>query len=118
MSRRFRNMHGLPIHSSTRIKEIGRGYYYDMNMTRKHGGKTWIAPQSLIREDVGYDSGKQQGGAYRLDQKALYFPNVKGKSLGSGQEKDTTIMCFGRITVLSMLGTRMSEVRLHNAFLL
>jgi len=23
-----------------------------MNMTRKHGGKTWIAPNVLIREDV------------------------------------------------------------------
>ncbi|KAG6868530.1 hypothetical protein C0993_001418 [Termitomyces sp. T159_Od127] len=64
-----------------------------MNMTRKHGGKTWIAPDSLIRED-----------------KALYLPNVKGKSIDTGEEKNTTIMCFGRITVLSMLGTRMSEV--------
>ncbi|KAG6916737.1 hypothetical protein DXG01_005557 [Tephrocybe rancida] len=77
------------------IKEVGRGYYYDMNMTRKHGGKTWIAPKSLIRED-----------------KALYLPNVKGKSIDieEGQIKDTTTMCFGRVTVLSMLGTRMSEI--------
>ncbi|KAG6831200.1 hypothetical protein H0H87_005916 [Tephrocybe sp. NHM501043] len=64
-----------------------------MNMTRKHGGKTWIAPNSLIRED-----------------KALYLPNVKGKSIDTGEEKDTSLMCFGRVTVLSMLGTRMSEI--------
>ena len=36
-----------------RIKEASVGYYHDMNMTRWHGGKTWIAPKSLIREDVG-----------------------------------------------------------------
>ncbi|GLB42013.1 putative ATP10 protein [Lyophyllum shimeji] len=60
------------------IKEVGKGYYYDINMTRKHGGKTWIASKSLIRED-----------------KALYLPNIKGKSID---------------TILAMLGTRMSEV--------
>ncbi|KAF8887588.1 ATP10 protein-domain-containing protein [Infundibulicybe gibba] len=41
------------------IKEAGKGYFHDMNMTRKHGGKTWIAPKVLIRED-----------------KALYLPNI------------------------------------------
>ncbi|KAF5381328.1 hypothetical protein D9615_008389 [Tricholomella constricta] len=75
------------------IKEVGKGYYYDMNMTRKHGGKTWIAPKALIRED-----------------KALYLPNIKGKSIDTSEEKNTTTMCYGRITVLAMLGTRMSEV--------
>ena len=35
-----------------RIKEAGKGYFHDMNMTRKHGGKTWVAPNVLIREDV------------------------------------------------------------------
>lgn len=35
-----------------RIKEAGKGYFHDMNMTRKHGGKTWVAPSVLIREDV------------------------------------------------------------------
>ena len=36
----------------TRIKEAGKGYFHDLNMTRRHGGKTWIAPHVLIREDV------------------------------------------------------------------
>lgn len=35
-----------------RIKEAGKGYFHDMNMTRKNGGKTWIAPNVLIKEDV------------------------------------------------------------------
>ena len=35
-----------------RIKEASVGYFHDLNMTRKHGGKTWLAPKVLIREDV------------------------------------------------------------------
>ena len=35
-----------------RVKEASKGYYSDLNATRKHGGKTWVAPQTLIREDV------------------------------------------------------------------
>lgn len=75
------------------IKEASKGYFHDINMTRKHGGKTWIAPKVLIRED-----------------KALYLPNISGKSLDEGKPKNTTIICFGRITVLAMLGTKISQV--------
>jgi ATPase complex subunit ATP10 len=39
-----------------RIKEASVGYFHDLNMTRKHGGKTWIAPEVLIREDVSLAS--------------------------------------------------------------
>ncbi|KAF8637924.1 hypothetical protein AX17_002545 [Amanita inopinata Kibby_2008] len=75
------------------IREASKGYFHDLNMTRRHGGKTWIAPKVLIRED-----------------KALYLPNVSGKSLDEGTTKDTTTMCFGRVTVLAMLGTKISEL--------
>jgi ATPase complex subunit ATP10 len=40
------------VHYAYSIKEASKGYFHDMNMTRKHGGKTWIAPKVLIREDV------------------------------------------------------------------
>lgn len=46
----------------------------------------------------------------RPAQKALYLPNVAGKSLDDGSTKNTTEMCFGKVTVLAMLGTRVSEV--------
>ncbi|KXN89325.1 Mitochondrial ATPase complex subunit ATP10 [Leucoagaricus sp. SymC.cos] len=75
------------------IKEASVGYFHDLNMTRKHGGKTWIAPRVLIRED-----------------KALYLPNITGKSLDTGAVKNSTEMCFGKVTVLAMLGTRVSEI--------
>ncbi|KAH9478451.1 Mitochondrial ATPase complex subunit ATP10 [Psilocybe cubensis] len=74
------------------IKEVGKGYFHDLNMTRRHGGKTWIAPKVLIRED-----------------KALYLPNVSGSALNDGTKKDTTTLCYGKITVLAMLGTNISE---------
>ena len=44
------------------------------------------------------------------NQKALYLPDILGKSLDEGIGKNTTTMCFGRITVLAMLGTKVSEV--------
>ena len=37
-----------------RIKEASKGYFHDLNATRHHGGKTWIAPSVMIREDVGF----------------------------------------------------------------
>lgn len=34
------------------VQEATKGYFSDLSRTRKHGGKTWIAPKTLIREDV------------------------------------------------------------------
>jgi hypothetical protein len=34
------------------MKEATKGYFTDLNATRRHGGKTWIAPNVMIREDV------------------------------------------------------------------
>jgi ATPase complex subunit ATP10 len=78
-------------------------------MTRKHGGKTWIAPQVLIREDVRPNVAILVHISHGY-QKALYLPNITGKSLDERMQKHTTIMCFGRVTVLVMLGTKISEV--------
>lgn len=35
-----------------RVKQASTGYFYDLHMTRVHGGKTWMAPGVLIRQDV------------------------------------------------------------------
>ncbi len=56
--------HNLSDNSITlkyRIKEAGKGYFHDLNMTRKHGGKTWIAPRVLIKEDVCFYSVRNFG---------------------------------------------------------
>ncbi|OJA08408.1 hypothetical protein AZE42_00994 [Rhizopogon vesiculosus] len=78
------------------MKEATKGYFTDLNATRKHGGKTWIAPNVMIRED-----------------KALYFPNIIGSSLDRKSKKHTTSICEGRISVISMLSTRMSEIHVN-----
>lgn len=79
------------------VKEaVTKGYFHDLNATRHNGGKTWIAPKVLIRES-----------------KSLYFPDVAGKPLSGEAEKNTTHMCLGKISVISMLGTKISEI--HSA---
>jgi len=75
------------------VKEASTGYFYDLHMTRVHGGKTWMAPQVLIRED-----------------KALYFPNIIGNRLDNGVKAHTTRMCAGKVSVIAMLSTRISEI--------
>ncbi|KAG1776363.1 ATPase assembly factor ATP10 [Suillus placidus] len=78
------------------MKEATKGYFTDLNATRRHGGKTWVAPNVMIRED-----------------KALYFPNIVGSSLDTKSKKHTASMCDGRISVVSMLSTRMSEIHVN-----
>ncbi|KAH9039208.1 ATPase assembly factor ATP10 [Lactarius hengduanensis] len=75
------------------VKEASTGYFYDLHMTRVNGGKTWMAPKVLIRED-----------------KALYFPNIIGNRLDSGVRAHTTPMCAGKVSVIAMLSTKISEL--------
>jgi len=75
------------------LKEASKGYFQDLNATRHHGGKTWIAPTVMIRED-----------------KSLYFPNIMGTALDNSDKKHTTDICTGRISVISMLSSKISEI--------
>ncbi|KAI0052069.1 hypothetical protein FA95DRAFT_1580191 [Auriscalpium vulgare] len=75
------------------VKEASTGYFYDLHMTRVHGGKTWMAPNVLIRED-----------------KALYFPNIMGNRLDNGEQTHTTHLFPGKVTVVAMLSTKISEL--------
>jgi len=75
------------------VKAASTGYFYDLHMTRVHGGKTWMAPRVLLRED-----------------KALYFPNIIGNRLDNGVKAHTTHMCAGKVSVIAMLSTRISEI--------
>ncbi|KZT23703.1 hypothetical protein NEOLEDRAFT_1157210 [Neolentinus lepideus HHB14362 ss-1] len=74
------------------IKQIGKGYYEDLINTRHWGGKTWIAPKTVIRED-----------------KALYFPDIVGKSLDKDAEVHTADLLRGKISVVGILGTQISD---------
>lgn len=35
-----------------RVKQASRGYFHDYNELRQQGGKAFVAPKTLIREDV------------------------------------------------------------------
>ncbi|TFK83077.1 hypothetical protein K466DRAFT_590030 [Polyporus arcularius HHB13444] len=76
-------------------REATRGYFYDLNATRRHGGKTWIAPKVMIRED-----------------KALYFPDIHGTALAGSEEKiHTTNLLKDKVSVVALLTTRISEIQ-------
>lgn len=75
------------------IKQATSGYFEDFHKTMHggHGGKMWMAPKVLIRED-----------------KSLYFPDVAGKNL-LGDQVHTTTLCKGNISVVAFLSTQVAE---------
>ncbi|KAG8942835.1 Mitochondrial ATPase complex subunit atp10 [Tulasnella sp. 424] len=75
------------------IKQATSGYFEDFHKTMHggHGGKMWMAPKVLIRED-----------------KSLYFPDVAGKNL-LGDQVHTTTLCKGNISVVAFLSTQAAE---------
>ncbi|WVQ99891.1 hypothetical protein IAU59_007034 [Kwoniella sp. CBS 9459] len=74
------------------VKEATQGYFHDYNRAKVvGGGKLWIAPNVLIRED-----------------KALYFPDIEGRSL-LGSSTHTTDLMRGKTTLVSVITTRLSE---------
>ncbi|WOO82663.1 Mitochondrial ATPase complex subunit ATP10 [Vanrija pseudolonga] len=74
------------------VKEATQGYFHDYHLARKaNGGKLWVAPPVLIRED-----------------RALYFPDISGKAL-TGGTVHTTDLFRGRVSLVSIVNTRVSE---------
>ncbi|KAI0631215.1 ATP10 protein-domain-containing protein [Trametes polyzona] len=75
-------------------REATRGYFADLSATRRHGGKTWIAPKVMIRQD-----------------KALYFPDIYGTPLVGKEKVHTTNLLAGKVSVVTLLTTRISEIQ-------
>ncbi|KAL7277255.1 hypothetical protein ACG7TL_009108 [Trametes sanguinea] len=75
-------------------REATRGYFSDLSATRHHGGKTWIAPKVMIRED-----------------KALYFPDISGTPLSGKEKVHTSNILAGKVSVVTLLTTRISEIQ-------
>ncbi|RSH81404.1 Mitochondrial ATPase complex subunit atp10 [Saitozyma podzolica] len=74
------------------VKEATQGYFHDYNRARSaNGGKLWTAPPVLIRED-----------------RALYFPDISGKSLLSTPVHTTSLLA-NRTSLVTLLSTRISE---------
>ncbi|KAI0370527.1 hypothetical protein BV20DRAFT_279951 [Pilatotrama ljubarskyi] len=87
MDKRLEERHHL-------AREATRGHFADLSATRKHGGKTWIAPKVMIRED-----------------KALYFPDIFGTPLAGKEKVHTTNLLAGKVSVVTLLTTRISEIQ-------
>ncbi|KAH9939465.1 ATP10 protein-domain-containing protein [Amylocystis lapponica] len=80
------------------VKEATKGYFTDLNATRVHGGKTWVAPRVMIREDV----------------KSIVFSGYLGTTLDTGAKVHTTHLCIGKVSIISMLSTKISEIQTAN----
>lgn len=40
------------------VQQVAKGYFHDYNELRHQGGKAWVAPNTLIREDVSTKPGE------------------------------------------------------------
>ena len=76
------------------VKQATRGYFHDFHAMRSHGGKTWRAPPTLIRHD-----------------RALFFPDIAGTSLADKATRHTTDLWPGKVSLVSILNSKISEVR-------
>lgn len=75
------------------VKTATRGYFYDFHSLRSHGGKTWMAPSTMIRSD-----------------RSLWFPTVQGTCLADKKTRDTAELFRGKVSVVCILNSRISEV--------
>jgi mitochondrial ATPase complex subunit ATP10 len=82
------------------VKEATRGYFHDVHAMRSHGGKTWIAPSTLIRQD-----------------RALFFPAISGTSLSeSRQKRNTADFLPGKVSIVAILTSQVSEAHVKSFY--
>lgn len=71
--------------------QIARPYFKDFSDMRFSKGKTFIAPDRIIRAE-----------------RALYFPNLRGRTL-EGLEKDTTPVLEGSVSIVNVFSSEWAE---------
>ncbi|KAL9933528.1 hypothetical protein V8E36_007704 [Tilletia maclaganii] len=74
------------------VAEATKGYFHDFHSLRAHGGKTWRAPTSLIREE-----------------RARWWPDWVGKRLSDGRSMSTAEALRGHVSLVSVLSSKASE---------
>lgn len=77
------------------IQEEGGSYWSDFHAMRNHGGKGWLAPTHLFRQD-----------------KALYFPNVYGRTL-SHDRRDLADALLGKTSLVRVYSATSGEAHVH-----
>ncbi|BGP39825.1 Mitochondrial ATPase complex subunit atp10 [Rhodotorula kratochvilovae] len=79
------------------VKQASRGYFHDYNELRQQGGKAFMAPKTLIREDL-----------------ALYFPDVEGVSLATKEKVHTTDLFEDKVSLVVFSSFRSSEEHINS----
>lgn len=74
------------------VKEATRGYFHDFHAIKSHGGKTWRAPPTLIK-----------------DERALWFPRIEGTRLSDKAKCSTVELFHNKISIVALLGSKISE---------
>lgn len=71
--------------------QIARPYFKDFTDMKHSKGKTFIAPERILKSEH-----------------ALYFPNLKGRTL-NGVDKDTTDVLQGKVSLVSVFSSGWAE---------
>ncbi|BGP15963.1 hypothetical protein JCM10213_004778 [Rhodosporidiobolus nylandii] len=80
------------------VKQVSKGYFHDYNELRgPKGGKAFIAPKTLIREDL-----------------SLYFPDIEGTSLATKEKVHTTNLFEGKVSLVAFSSVRASEEHVNS----
>ncbi|KAM0787779.1 hypothetical protein ACM66B_003834 [Microbotryomycetes sp. NB124-2] len=79
------------------VKQVSKGYFHDYNALRHEGGKTWIAPNTLIKDSL-----------------SLYFPDIEGISLANKQKLHTTDMFPGKVSLVVVSSFKSSEEHVNS----
>ncbi|GAA5916322.1 hypothetical protein JCM8208_007393 [Rhodotorula glutinis] len=79
------------------VKQASRGYFHDYNELRQQGGKAFVAPKTLIREDL-----------------SLYFPDIEGVSLATKGKVHTTDLLEDKVSLVVFSSFRSSEEHINS----
>ncbi|GAA6027328.1 hypothetical protein JCM8097_002597 [Rhodosporidiobolus ruineniae] len=79
------------------VKQVSKGYFSDYNELRHEGGKAFVAPKTLIREDL-----------------ALYFPDIEGTSLATKEKVHTTDLFENKVSLVAFSSFRSSEEHINS----
>ena len=73
---------------------MAQPYFQEMSALKWHEGKSFLANPKLFRADA-----------------ALYFPNLRGRTLDGNKKADTTKALKGRVSVVSMFSSQWAEAQ-------
>lgn len=74
------------------VKEATRGYFHDFHAIKSHGGKTWRAANTMIKED-----------------RAMWFPRIEATRLSDKAKVNTVDVLHNKVSVVAVLGSKISE---------